>query len=100
MEGPGPGSPVRLRAGTAGRCQSTVHRQASIPHESPVDRTGKKHEGGPRPSGGGSWQPLRCLSPPWAGGGRGGWAARWEAGGMEEGSVPGRGVCVWRHVCV
>lgn len=46
MEGPGPGSPVRLRAGTAGRCQSTVHRQAIIPHESPVDRMGKKHEGG------------------------------------------------------
>lgn len=52
MEGPGPGSPVRLRAGTAGRCQSTAHRQASIPHESPAGRRGKKHEGGPRPRGG------------------------------------------------
>lgn len=66
MEGPGPGSPVRLRAGTAGRCHSTVQRQANIPHESPVDRMGKKYEGGPRPTWGNSWQPLRCLSPPWA----------------------------------
>ena len=41
MEGPGPGSPVRLRAGTAGRCQSTAHRHASIPHESPVDETAR-----------------------------------------------------------
>lgn len=49
MEGPGPGSPVRLRAGTAGRCQSTVHRHASIPHESPAERMGKKHEGPPGP---------------------------------------------------
>lgn len=45
MEGPGPGSPVRLRAGTAGRCHSTVHRQASSPHESPADRMGKEREG-------------------------------------------------------
>lgn len=26
-----------------------MHRQASIPHESPADRMGKKHEGGPGP---------------------------------------------------
>lgn len=43
-----------------------MHRQANIPHESPVDRMGKKYEGGPRPERGNSWQPLRCLSPPWA----------------------------------
>ena len=66
MEGPGPGSPVRLRAGTAGTCQSTVHRQASIPHESPVGRTGRSV----RASG-----PRRQLAapqvslPPWAGAG-------------------------------
>lgn len=43
-----------------------MQRQANIPHESPVDRMGKKYEGGPRPTWGNSWQPLRCLSPPWA----------------------------------
>lgn len=43
-----------------------MHRQANIPHESPVNRMGKKYEGGPRPKWGNSWQPLRCLSPPWA----------------------------------
>lgn len=43
-----------------------MHRQANIPHESPVDRMGKKYEGGPRPKWGDNWQPLRCLSPPWA----------------------------------
>lgn len=83
MEGPGPGSPVRLRAGTAGRCHSTVHRQANIPHESPVDRMGKKYEGGPRPKRGNSWQPLRCLSPPWAR--KGGEAERRMGGGGDGG---------------
>lgn len=98
MEGPGPGSPVRLRAGTAGRCHSTVHRQANIPHESPVDRMGKKYEGGPRPKWGNSWQPLRCLSPPWAR--KGGEAerpdGRWR--GWRKGNNSGPRACV--EVCM
>lgn len=57
MEGPGPGSPVRLRAGTAGRCQSTVHRHANIPHESPAGRMDEKHECGPGPHGEASGSP-------------------------------------------
>lgn len=74
-----------------------MHRQANIPHESPVDRMGKKYEGGPWPKQGNSWQPLRCLSPPWAR--KGGESERpdgkWRGWGRGTLLVQ---ECMWRYV--
>lgn len=57
-----------------------MHRHANIPHESPVDRMGKKHEGGPGPSG--KLLAATQVSVPTL---DRGWDTRWEAEGMEEG---------------
>ena len=96
MEGPGPGSPVRLRAGTAGSCQSTVHRHASIPHESPVDRAVRNLRVA-WPGPGGSWQ----VSVPTLGGSRARVGHQMGAGSMGGGGASwSERVCSWRHICV
>ena len=69
-----------MRAGTAGSCQSTVHRHASIPHESPVDRAVRSVRVA-WPGPGGSWQ----VSVPTLGGSVARVGHQMGAGGVEEG---------------